>query len=189
MDTERLRRAHVTTMQLCNDRGYQTPYIELSKADFFERFGESPRASALDSVLLHEKDSSGMSPLAPRILDKLVHQGIRSGIIVTRTKLTPSAAKAVKEANGTGHFVQVFDVTELIVNITRHELVPKHIILTKEEKLALLEKYHLKEQQLPRMKMSDPVARYLGLKRGQVCKVIRNNSPTAGRYVSYRIVF
>lgn len=109
----------------------------------------------------------------------------KAGIMVTMGALSPQARKAI---GATQAFTQIecFMLEDLLVNITHHELVPTHVLLSKEEKIALLKRYRLKETQLPRILQKDPIARYLGLKRGHVIKIIRT-SETAGRYASYRL--
>jgi len=72
-------------------------------------------------------------------------------------------------------------------DIFEHELVPKHEILTKEEVEELLKKYRIKPYQIPRIKASDPAAKMIGAKPGDIIKIIRK-SPTAGRSVAYRYV-
>ena len=44
-------------------------------------------------------------------------------------------------------------------------------MLSPAEKLALLERYKLKEDNLPRIQKKDIIARYFGLERGQVRQV------------------
>ncbi|KAI1007747.1 hypothetical protein K3495_g485 [Podosphaera aphanis] len=115
----------------------------------------------------------------------LVSNNFHTGILITCVSITPAALKIIPAvANETK--IECFVEQDLLVNITHHELVPKHVLLSKEERAAVLHRYRLKDTQLPRIQLGDPVARYLGLRRGQVVKIIRK-SETAGRYASYRL--
>lgn len=111
-----------------------------------------------------------------------------TGIFITIGPVTAAALRAFEPLGELGITAEHFQEQDLLINITRHDLVPKHVLLSAEEKKVLLDRYRLKETQLPRIQFGDPVARYLGLKRGNVVKIIRK-SETAGRYASYRWVF
>lgn len=113
----------------------------------------------------------------------VVSNNFYTGVLITQSSITPAALKVVSVLHP--QIIETFQEQDLLVNITHHELVPKHVLLSQEEKKKLLERYRLKESQLPRIQTGDPVAKYLGLRRGQVVKIIRK-SETAGRYASYR---
>ncbi|MBI5061576.1 MAG: DNA-directed RNA polymerase subunit H [Candidatus Aenigmarchaeota archaeon] len=70
-------------------------------------------------------------------------------------------------------------------NITTHELVPKHVILTEKEKKALLEKYNISVNELPKILVTDPIVKDIKAKTGDVIKITRK-SHTAGESVYYR---
>ena len=72
-------------------------------------------------------------------------------------------------------------------DVFQHELVPKHILLKPEEAKQVLERYHIKPFQIPYIKSSDPAARAVGAKLGDIIRVIRRSS-TAGESDFYRYV-
>ena len=71
-------------------------------------------------------------------------------------------------------------------SILDHVLVPKHEILSEEEKEALLKKYGIKEKHLPKILTTDPVVKEIGAKPGDVLKITREFRGKKSVY--YRIV-
>ena len=70
-------------------------------------------------------------------------------ILIVRSGATAIARKSLAEI--APFKIEIFCQEELLVNITKHEMVPKHQIITKTEKVELLKKYRVKESQLPKI--------------------------------------
>jgi len=69
----------------------------------------------------------------------------------------------------------------------KHQLVPEHVILNESEAKGVLKELDAHPEQLPKIKTTDPVAKAIGAKRGDIVKIIRK-SPTAEEFVTYRLV-
>ena len=76
----------------------------------------------------------------------------------------------------------------LSFRISKHFLVPRHEVLTKEESEQFLKENNFAIEKLPKISRLDPVVQEINGKRGDIIRVFRN-SPTAGRTLFYRIVF
>ncbi|CAL1264005.1 unnamed protein product [Larinioides sclopetarius] len=201
----KLWRIRRTIMQLCHDRGYLVTQEELDQTleEFKGQYGDKPserKPARSDLIVLvaHNDDPTDQMfvffPDEAKIgiktiktyCQRMQEENISRAIIVVQHGMTPSAKQALVDM-APKYILEYFLESELLINITEHELVPEHVVMTPEEKTELLNRYKLKENQLMRIQAGDPVARYYGLKRGQVVKIIRN-SETAGRYISYRLV-
>ena len=81
---------------------------------------------------------------------------------------------------------EIFSVAELQYNVSRHELVPPHRKLGDQDIKDLLKLYMLNDKKhLPSICSGDPMAKYLGLRPGDVVEIIRP-SPSAGSTPYYR---
>jgi DNA-directed RNA polymerase subunit H len=66
-------------------------------------------------------------------------------------------------------------------------MVPKHIVLTEEEKEEVLNRYKVSLRQLPKILITDPAIANRNPKVGDVVRIVRK-SPTAEETVYYRVV-
>lgn len=176
---------------MVNDRGYKTDQKVLEKEEFDSKY---PLAST-DAASLKFIAYKGSTPVAVHFLDQdkvgkssleiLVEQyqkeNIRNIIFVSSTKAS-SACQSIIHSG-----IELFLEEELLFNITKHSLVPKHRILSEEEKNEILKKMKLKPDQMPKILKRDPVCRYLGAQSGEVVEITRK-SRTSGTSLYYKIV-
>ncbi|XP_059668334.1 DNA-directed RNA polymerase V subunit 5A [Cornus florida] len=200
MESHRYYLSRRTALEMLRDRGYVVPdsEINLSLEEFRSIYTDKPDVDRLRIGASLRSDPSnkilvifcGQGMVKVNVIRSIATQIVNKDslsrlILILQNKITNQALKAVDLFS---FKVEVFQITDLLVNITKHVLKPKHRVLTDKEKQKLLKKYSLEEKQLPRMLLKDAIARYYGLEKGQVVKVTYNGDIT-GSHVTYRCVW
>ena len=72
-------------------------------------------------------------------------------------------------------------------NVLNHQNVPLHEVLDEAEVQALMSKFGIVREQLPKIRSTDPAAKVINAQPGNVIRITRR-SPTAGVAVAYRLV-
>jgi len=209
-DVTKMSKVWHTVLSMLLDRGYHIPVekLNLSLDAFKEQFvedDESGRRTQVQedklSIVARKADDPtqsimvffcremkmGVSTLE-EYSDRVKKANCHSVIIVLYHSMTTQCHTKMREVElKNACRIETFTEAELVVDITKHNLVPKHVVLSDKEKQDLLQRYHVTVQQLPKITTTDPIARHYGLRLGEVVKIIRF-SETAGQYVTYRYV-
>lgn len=83
--------------------------------------------------------------------------------------------------------VEIFKFHKLQSDVTEHDLVPLHEVLTKEETNLVLESYRARKRDMPLIRTNEDVARYYNMKPGDITRIYRP-SPNTCESIAYRLV-
>ncbi|CAH8280057.1 unnamed protein product [Arabidopsis lyrata] len=201
----RLFKVRRTVLQMLRDRGYtiEESDLNLKREEFVQRFckpmnnmnkvnkealfvaaNKGPNPADKIYVFYPEGPKVGVPVIKKEVAIKMRDDKVPRGIVVVPMPITGPARMAISELNKI-LTIEVFEEAELVTNITEHKLINKYYVLDDQAKKELLKTYTVQDTQLPRILVSDPLARYYGLKRGQIVK-IRRSDVTSLDYYTYR---
>jgi DNA-directed RNA polymerase I, II, and III subunit RPABC1 len=159
-------------MHLVEDRGYtQIKHIYHGNDPILLLSCRDSKGDLTFCYLSHE------SKVGVRTLRKMRSDVVTSGgshmILLSLEGLTPFANKERNEMDNNSVDIEIFCKRDLCMPVIHHCLVPPHTALTRAQKAQLLTELRCKPGQLPKLKESDPVARYLHLTPGTVVRIVR----------------
>jgi DNA-directed RNA polymerase subunit H (RpoH/RPB5) len=86
-----------------------------------------------------------------------------------------------------GIFIMIYSINQLQFNVLEHSFQPKFILLNTEEANSMKKTYNItNDSQVPDINRFSPVAQPLGMRPGDICKIIRP-SKTAISSTYYRL--
>ena len=96
-------------------------------------------------------------------------------IIIVKDEPNDSLVKILRNIwEQEGYFVTVLNLARLQFNILDHSLVPPHKKLSVDEAEAVRKQYNItKDSELPDISRFSPVAQVIGLRPGDMCRIMR----------------
>jgi DNA-directed RNA polymerase subunit H len=162
-------------------RGYKLVKKEKHK-DAISYLVEVPKEKR-EALVWCVPDESTVGIASINRLQKLMKErNLERGIIVTSGRYTHAVKQSAKKKG-----VELLPKTFPVFDLFQHKLVPKHEILTQEERERLLAEYKVHPYQLPQIKASDPAVKVIDARPGDIIRVIRKSS-TSGEHIAYRYV-
>jgi len=199
-----LHSVFLTTLQMLSDREYIVPRLDYSLPDFVNDFCEYdetirayvPVRERMTLSLIHKVDRNKNmrvffygppmtkvgKPELQKLLANIGEDRVRALFVFSNgITMTPPAKKLIREMNRDSPYVMIeaFSESELVVNITRHG---------KQDRVYSIYFGGADMNKLPMgsaLTLDDPVARYFGLKRGEILKCV-SSSECGGRLVRFR---
>ncbi len=197
-------KAFKTVNEMLKKRGYSNDYESTSYDDFLNTFEslqqltiKSEHPSGKKVVVYfpevetknNETDKNGHIGIKQirEYIDLSIEEDIHNIILIVLNDATTFAQKEMQNDKKNGIKIEIFKYEDLQIDITRHELVPEHRLLTEEEKLEVLKEFSTKIELLPRITTDDPVSKFYGFEKHDMIK-ITGFSETAGIRETYRVV-
>ncbi len=203
LDLNRAYRIYNTVHEMMQDRGYNPLKPKLNKKAWISRYlgylaeiedesSEMGVFEVIDNMTLmfsyREKRKKKLlvyfHPLDSKLCQNdmnYIHKLKKSLkaqrlIIVVNNNATPKVSSVLGIL---GHHAQLFSENELVFNVTKHQLVPKHERATEEEKEETLNTYTIlpdgKQHPalIPGMFTTDPIAKYYNYEIGDLINISR----------------
>jgi len=118
-----------------------------------------------------------------KIEEQMTQHGIKHSIVVYTNKISSNAGNTMKNLKIQGFIIEPFHESEVQYVVTRSSLVPKHIICSKTKAEEVLKAYNITKDQLPEIKSTDPIVRYIGARKGQLIKIVRPSESVASVFL------
>lgn len=165
-------------LEMLKDRGYCGITDVDTETMYVSRTFQSESNEYVMLIKFVEQEKVSVEKVR-QIINHATSMGL-SKCIVVFTNHASSQVKTFLKDSDINLDLEIFDKYELGFNVTKHVLVPKHTLLSCDEKKELLKKY--KQKNLPQIRITDPVSKYYGAKVGDIFYISRKMGMT------YRVV-
>lgn len=188
-----LNRSFKTICEMIDDRNIEENYLKNitnNELNEFLKNNENYIEMKInkDMLLLYyfQKVDSKNIEIIQKIINNFSKDSDVKVILVTKDKIKSNNLKNIKEISNN---IEIFNIKELLFNVYKHDLVPKHEPITdKDEINNLIKKYKLRNiHQFPLIMSKDPICKYLNIPKNVLIKITRP-SITSGEYIIYRCV-
>ena len=169
-----------TLEQMLNDRGF---HVTERKKTYWVAVKTNTATTTYVNFLNPEDKDLKIGIETIRAIEKLLPH--HETVIVVYAGSITSAAKTVASLYPK---LQFFHVRELFRNITQHEFVPKHTLMTEAEAEEFLTRHKFSKDQLPKLPLSDPLAKFYHFKPGSLVRIRRKFGVQIGEYDYVRVV-
>lgn len=194
IDLVKLTNVYKNTLEMLYDRFYDisTYYDEGEIIRYCDPEDDSPELSNEDKLLLSYNKNNltlltsdnnerktcvvfyqtkiGINEVK-KIIEYVNEEEIKHLILIITDSLTPQALKEMNH-NRNDFELEIFFDNQMIYNVTKHVLVPRHELLNETDTKKMLKKFGKK---IPLIKSTDRISRYYNAKPNQIFKIYRNN--------------
>lgn len=215
-EANRILRVKKTQVEMIMDRGYDVgddiQYLNMSVSEFYDKFKDFSNRELFTSLSkVYDNKVVVFYPIPTNkqlsasdlitILDMIETKKstLKRYIIISENNASSDLRKQIANIESRNMYgmiansirIEVFIYDSLSFNPSRHVLVPKHVILSDEEKEILLKQIRVED--LPIIDEGEVMCRYLGAERDQIIKIYRTDidpysDNIIGNSVEYRIV-